>query len=560
MADHALRDSVKRKLLYSIQVLGLAAIYVAAARAGLALNAVAGFATLVWAPSGIALAALLILGRQFWPGILIGAIVANYWTGAPLPVAVAIGVGNTLEAMVGSYALRQIVGFRNALNRVRDVLGLIILDGAQSTTLSATIGVGVLRLAGVVTAARVAEMWRTWWLGDLIGDLLVAPVLLIVATSSFRRYGRREFLEGVGIVAVLMGIGVLIFRGAPNAASPFGEAYFLFPPLIWAALRFGQPGGVAATFAISCIAVWETVIGHGPFIRGGLYESLLALQVFMGITASTFLVLGASVSERRSAINDLEASVAEQKRLHSAAAEANRVKSEFMGVMSHELRTPLNAIAGYVDLLAAELEGPLSDTQKDYVSRIQHNEVHLLSLIEDVLAFARIEAGTVVLEVQRVRVHDTLLALEPLIGADVRKRGLAFKGAAVDASLEVLADPDRMRQILLNLLGNAMKFTDPGGTISVGALRANLEGQDRETHGAHVRIWVQDTGIGIPPDQLSRVLEPFVQVDRGTTRRYPGVGLGLSIARDLARAMRGDVFLESAPGQGTLATLVLPSA
>jgi signal transduction histidine kinase len=301
------------------------------------------------------------------------------------------------------------------------------------------------------------------------------------------------------------------------------------------------------------------LLGHGPFIRPVLYQSLLALQTFLGVVAITFLVLGASVSERRRATADLEAAIAEQKRLHETAAEANRAKAEFMAVMSHELRTPLNAISGYADLLTMGLQGPLTEEQRQYVSRIQRNEEHLLTLIDEVLGFARIEAGQLSVVTEVVPVQQVIESIETLIETELRKKNLAFNTVACDGSLLVRADPDKLRQILLNLLMNAIKFTDSGGAISVGALPYHNGGPAEHDDGSMIRIWVRDTGIGIPAGQIERVLEPFFQVDRGTTRRYPGVGLGLSIARDLARAMNGDLHLESVPGQGTTAELTLPS-
>ena len=153
----------------------LAAIYILFARLGLMIQPVSAFATLVWAPSGIALAALLLFGYRYWPGIAIGAFVANVWTGAPVLVALGIAAGNTLEALVGNYALRRIPGFRSTLDRLSDVLGLIVLAGAVSTTVSATIGTASLRLGGLVTPDRFAVTWRAWWLGDAIGVLIVAP-------------------------------------------------------------------------------------------------------------------------------------------------------------------------------------------------------------------------------------------------------------------------------------------------------------------------------------------------------------------------------------------------
>jgi signal transduction histidine kinase len=548
----------RRRLTYLGGLVTLAACYIAAARVGLEVNAVSGFATLVWAPSGIALASLVVFGSRLWPGVWVGAIVANFLTGAPWPVALGIATGNTIEALVGAYALRSFPRFERSLDRVADVLALIGFAAVLSTTFSATIGLVSLRLGGLVAPTAVGETWRTWWLGDLIGDLLVAPLLLVWWTSRRAPVRFSRVSEAAALAVCVIATSFFVFAEQPGAALPLGEAYLMFPVLIWATLRFGQRGGVTATFFISLVAVWGTVLGHGPFVRPVLYTSLLSLQAFMGVTAATFLVLGASVSERRAVMQALEGAVAEQKTLHGAAVEANQAKSQFLAVMSHELRTPLTAIGGYADLLTLEAKGPLTDLQRDYVSRIRRNGEHLLRLIDQILHFARIEAGQVTLELEDVPVHDALTAVQASIEPQVAQRGLRFDVVSCDESLTVRADRGRLHQVLVNLATNAVKFTEPGGVVTMGA-QVHREDGNGTGPGARVEVWVRDTGVGIPANQLQRVLEPFVQLDQGNRRRYPGVGLGLSIARDLTRAMEGELRLDSAVGRGTTATLVLPS-
>jgi signal transduction histidine kinase len=322
----------------------------------------------------------------------------------------------------------------------------------------------------------------------------------------------------------------------------FAQAYMFFPLLIWAALRFGQRGAVSTAFVLSVIAVAGTAMGRGPFVRPVLHESLFALQTFMGVAAATFLVMGASISERRRAENEVRLA-------HRRAAEANAAKAEFLAVMSHELRTPLNAISGYVDLMSLGVDGPLTEKQRTALARIQLNGRHLLALIDDVLSFVKIEAGRLKVDIETVRVLDVLGTLEALIRPELLRKELGFSCDPCDEGLTIRADPEKLRQILLNFLANAIKFTAEGGRINVGA----------EDRGEFVRIWVTDSGIGIPKEQLSRVFEPFFQVEQGPTRRYPGIGLGLAIARDLAHAMNGEVRLESTAGVGSTVSLLLPA-
>ena len=242
---------------------------------------------------------------------------------------------------------------------------------------------------------------------------------------------------------------------------------------------------------------------------------------------------------------------AEQAR--DAAREANRAKAEFLRVMSHELRTPLNAIGGYTELLDVGVYGPLTAEQRDTLARIERSQRHLLSLINDVLNFARLEAGRIEVSLSPVSVRDVVLGLEPLVAPQLRAKELDYVVAEqepIPDDLYVSADYDKLEQILLNLLSNAIKFTPASGRISVGARRS----------GDSVGIWVRDNGIGIPVDKLEKVFEPFVQIDRTPGSAHEGTGLGLSISRDLARAMGGELSVVSDADGGSVFTLMLPAA
>jgi signal transduction histidine kinase len=218
--------------------------------------------------------------------------------------------------------------------------------------------------------------------------------------------------------------------------------------------------------------------------------------------------------------------------------------------MSHELRTPLNAISGYTDLLEAGLHGPVNERQLESLRRIQRNQRHLLSLIEDLLGFARIEAGKLEVRAGAVSIIEMLDAVESTMQPEMERRQLFFERHPCPENAAVLADREKLRQVLLNLVSNAVKYTDPGGHVDLGC----------DCDDTAATIWVRDSGIGIPPDQMQHIFDPFFQVDRGSTRRYAGVGLGLSIAHDLTRAMGGELTLTSAPGTGTTATVKLPLA
>ena len=253
----------------------------------------------------------------------------------------------------------------------------------------------------------------------------------------------------------------------------------------------------------------------------------------------------------QSAVHDLESERSAAERARAEAEAANEAKSEFLATMSHELRTPLNAIAGYVDILAMGIRGPITDSQREDLGRIRKNGRYLLALINDILNFARLEAGQVQFTTSDVDVHELLVGLEPIVAPQLAAGGVTYFCELGEPGVRVRADQERVRQILLNLLTNAIKFTAAGGSVTTAC------GCSDDT----VWLRVTDTGRGIERDKLERIFEPFVQVDRHLTNvSQQGVGLGLAISRDLARRMDGDITAESEVGKGSTFVLSLPRA
>ena len=290
MAAHGSR--AEARLIYIAKIALIAGAYYGSAKIGLNLAFATSSVTAIWPPTGIALAALIIWGRSVWPGVALGALLANAWTGVPAITVLGITCGNTLEAVVGAYLLRRFGDFRPSLERVRDVLALVILAGMISTAIAATIGVTSLIVGDQVSAGHFGSVWRVWWLGDMGGDLLVAPVLMVAATRWPFRGLPGSAIEAVVLAASVVALSVFVFHQSTNLA------YITFPLLVWATLRFWQPGATTAVLAVTAIAVYYTAHGHGPFVRSNPDDSLLLAQTFFGVAGLTVLVLAAVITER----------------------------------------------------------------------------------------------------------------------------------------------------------------------------------------------------------------------------------------------------------------------
>ncbi|CAN5889455.1 hypothetical protein BH23GEM7_BH23GEM7_18460 [soil metagenome] len=326
-------------------------------------------------------------------------------------------------------------------------------------------------------------------------------------------------------------------------ATRTGKSVCIGSPAEWAE-RY--PGGYVPTNSRS--AAWAALpITLEGRTAGALLWTYNAARSFDPEQVALMETLARVCSQALERVHLLET----EQRARAEAEKANQSKTEFLSAMSHELRTPLNAIAGYVDLLDAGVRGPINEAQRADLLRIKRAQEILLSLINDVLNFARLEAGRLDIVRTEVPVMELVQELENLIGNQLREKGLSYSCELPAAELLALGDAERIRQILLNLLTNAIKFTDSGGKISISA----------EALVDQVAIRVSDTGRGVPPDKLESIFDPFVQIERRRVAdSQQGVGLGLAISRELARAMGGELTAESRVGEGSTFTLTLARA
>jgi PAS domain S-box-containing protein len=396
---------------------------------------------------------------------------------------------------------------------------------------------------------------------------LVPPDALVLGTYQL---GLIVAITSVTLLAIALA-AMQFQRWTVTTRSRFQNLLDLSPQVVW----FGRPDG-RITY---CNPYWyeytglseKATLGHEwtaaihPEDRDSVLDTLQAgvrkgedFEVEFRLRAKDgsycwFLERGRSSRDDSGNVDawlGIAVDIEERKSAEQEAWAASQAKSEFLASMSHELRTPLNAIGGYAELMAMGVHGPLNAEQAQDIARIRRSNQHLLTLINDVLNFAKVDAGQTEYRLTAVPVDETLRDTESMIAPQILKKGLRYEYRGGDKSFSVLADPEKLQQIVLNLLGNAVKFTEPGGTITLSS----------EPRGNCIEIRVADTGPGIPPEKLDRIFDAFVQVDRRLNQPVQGVGLGLAISQDLAEAMGGKVTVESVVGEGSTFTLSLPRA
>jgi signal transduction histidine kinase len=333
-------------------------------------------------------------------------------------------------------------------------------------------------------------------------------------------------VTSVGIVFTRVG------RGLPALMTDAGAAGSVTRRLV--------PAAVLVPFLLG----WALVYGE----RMSMFHVSVGISVYVILNVAVFLWLvrwAARIARETDQVR--EEMLSREQAAREAAETANLSKSNFLAVMSHELRTPLSAVIGYEELLVDEIAGPVNEAQRHQLGRIKASAQHLLDLIDQILSYSRIDAGREELHLEpssaNALADDASNLVEPL----ARANGLALVIAPSEADVTLRTDPSKVRQILVNLLSNAVKFT-PDGTVT---LRVSPNGQ-------YVHYIVRDTGIGIAPEHLERIFDAFWQVERPSTRRIGGTGLGLSVTRRLVRLLGGDVFVESEVGHGTAFTVMLP--
>lgn len=520
---------------YITKVIILFLLYFSTAWFGLKMDAASGFATLVWPPTGIALAALLLYGFRLWPGIALGALCVNYVTGASLLSACGISLGNTLEAVLAAYALDRHADFHRSLDRVKDVAWFLVVAVILSTLVSATIGVSSLWLSDIIPTEKLYTTWSFWWRGDLYGNLIFAPPILTWSTRSWTRIVSSDVLEGSALLVLTTLACLFVFGVLGRFDIGFPDLpllFILFPFVVWASFRFFQIGNVTVTFIVSGFALWGATQGAGPFTLPRLSENLLLFHAYLGTIAVTGLTLAASATERKRALEEFKKSKFELQ-------EALKTRDEFISIASHELKTPLINLALQLQMLRKT-----DPSSKPFISAIKscENQTSRLSrLIDDLMDLTRIRIG-------KLEVNKELVDLSELVKEIVSLQSVDT--ISVQAEPSVIGNWDRVRigQIVNNLITNAIKYGDNKPIeVRVGTDPAR----------GIAKLEVKDHGIGISQEMQTEIFKSF---KRATPNGFiTGLGLGLYIVQQLVEVHGGKVRVESALRQGSTFTVELPT-
>lgn len=377
---------------------------------------------------------------------------------------------------------------------------------------------------GVPNVLRTGE---TEWMAFIPDDLLAASAI----DADHLRLIRELGLHSYAVVPLKVGsetIGAMTFVQAESRRQ-FSEADITL---------------------LTSVARRAATAIHNARLMRELSDAHARLQGQREELESQATELEEAMTELEMRNEELETKTSEAEQARQDAEQANAAKSQFLANMSHELRTPLNAIGGYAQLIELGVHGPISDAARSAIERIRTNQLRLLALINDLLNFVKLRAGRLEITLSPERLTDLLEGLPPLVELQMKEKGLTLTIDAGPAGLFVHTNRERTEQVLLNLVANAIKFTDRGGTIAIQA----------EPLENAVLIHVTDTGIGIPADRINEIFEPFIQLAQLPMRDNQGVGLGLAISRDLMNGMGGDLTVKSEPGAGSRFTMTLARA
>lgn len=494
---------------------------------------------------GIALAGILLGGSALWPAVALATFAHQLVSGSSLLLAVGLALANTLQAVIGSWLLRRF-DFNTFFSRVPDTIAFAAV-ALFVTTLVPTLGSIALMLDGYGFPGGLLATWMPWWIGQVASVLIVSSILVRWLPHIFFSRSRTEWVEIILALGSLVLVDLLLFWTPYHELAGVPLVYVIFGPLLWLALRIGPRFMTVALFLNAALALTGTVfLARSMGNLDVIGELLFQTEVFIIMISFIFLILVSIAEERKDTANDLRHNV---KNLESALERIQReddAKSRFIATLAHELRNPLAPLMTSLELLALERPEPekitkIAHSMTEHVKTMRH-------LLDDLLDISRISREKLTLQKEYVDLHGVISKSVRTIAPLMEEREHTLAVELPDEAVRFEADPVRLEQIIVNLLNNAAKYTEPGGTITLSAEVANQT----------LLIRVRDTGIGMNADMLEQVFEPFFQID-SQDRRVSGLGIGLSLTKNLVEMHGGRIMAASeGPGKGSEFTVSLP--
>jgi len=454
----------------------LTGAYYIAGRYGLSLATVNSSASPVWPPTGLALAAMLLIGRWVWPSMLIGALLVNMSVAGDLETSIVIAAGNTLEALAGAWMAERFCAGRNAFDAIPNICKFAFAPGMLAPAISASIGTGILLLRGLTVVDSAPRIWFTWWMGDAISAWVLAPFLILMGRQAGIYLNRIRLAEGFLLVAGLFLAGQAAFGGwLPLGQRNLPLEYLGLPFVVWACYRFGKRGAATAVMLLGAIAVTGTLRGFGPFAVRDQNSSLLLLQAFLGTVSLTGLILAAALSLKRSALGQMGVLVAEAQAANEKLrnAEENIRQSQKMeavgrlaGGVAHDFNNLLTAINGYSEVVLARLSA--QDPNRAFLEEIRKAGERAALVTQQLLAFSRKQVVVPAVLDLNVVILDLEKMLSRLIDANI-----GFEVETGDIG-KVKADAGQVAQVVMNLVLNGRDAMPSGGTLSISTRNAWL--------------------------------------------------------------------------------------
>lgn len=535
-----MRGTGARHLLTLSAVL---AAYFVGGKLGLLLATVHASASAIWPPTGIAIAACLLLGARMWPAILFGALAVNLTTTGDVPSSLGIAAGNTLEGVIGAQLIARFANGRYAFHHVATVLRFAAV-AFIAPVISASMGTSSLVASGLAPFADAGAIWLTWWVGDLGGALVVTPFIVLWATREIplRPLASTGELAALGI-AVAATAYLVFWPTSPFARGNAPAGFLVFPILVWPVVRFGLRVASTITATLAVAAVWASTQGAGPWVRPDLNVSLILLGAFLAVASLTSLMVGAAVVERQQAEEHLRET---EHRLRRAEERKVAARDEFLAVAAHELKTPITSLQLATQYLLRELDvgHPLDERRvRTAAEALISQTKRLTALVGQLLDTVRVQASRMDLDLRDEDVAE--LARRVAREAQAMTTRHEIEVAAPD-SLVAQVDCIRLEQVLRNLLDNAVKYSPPG-QITVALL----------PEGDWLRLSVRDHGPGVPPGARDRIFDRFYQA-RKEDRGGGGLGLGLHVSKHIVELHGGSIAADFPAGGGTRIIVRLP--